>query len=36
MTNLKVWNKPSIEVAQIKLAKGGSFSTSDLQHTHRS
>ncbi len=36
ITNRKVWVKPTVEVAPIKMAKAGGFSTSDTSHTHRS
>ena len=36
MKNLKVWNKPSIEVVQIRAAQAGAFNATDGQHTHRS
>ena len=36
MNKLKIWNKPTIEVAHVRLAKAGGFSTNDAKMTHRS
>ena len=36
MTQRKLWTKPSIEVAQIRSAQAGAYSTTDGAHTHRS
>ena len=36
MNKLKVWNKPTIEVAPIRSAKAGAFHTTDAKATHRS
>ena len=32
----KIWNKPSIEVVQVRSAQAGSFHTTDAKLTHRS
>jgi hypothetical protein len=36
MTQGKTWTKPTLTVASIRSAQGGSFSTSDKQTTHHS
>ncbi len=36
MTIRKIWSKPTLDIVPMKLAQAGSFSTNDLQHTHRS
>ena len=36
MKTLKIWNKPSIDVAQVKLAKAGHFTVTDDSMTHKS
>ena len=36
MKNRKLWVKPVVEVAQVKSAEAGSFSTTDAKHTHHS
>lgn len=35
-TTRKVWMKPAIETAAVKLAQLGSFSNNDTSQTHRS
>ena len=32
----KVWNKPTLEVAQLRSAKAGMFNVTDAKATHRS
>ncbi len=36
MNKLKLWTKPTIEVAQVRSAKAGSFNVTDAKSTHRS
>ena len=36
MKMLKIWNKPTIEVAQLRSAQAGAFNATDGKMTHRS
>ena len=36
MNKLKLWTKPTIEVAQVRSAKAGQFTITDAKMTHRS